>query len=343
MRMLVSIGMIASVSMMVPGALAAQQDKEPLRLVQKIPLPNVKGRIDHMDVDVERQRLFVAGLENGTLEVVDLKQGKSIRSIPGFKAPQGIAYLPSLNKVFVASNDDGMVRAFRGDTFELLDSIQLDLGPNRVAYDSHTGLLYVGYGGRVAKKDKGEVGIIDVKTDKHVGDIDVGLRAAEILMDKSGQTLFVFDNVAATIQVIDTQKRTMVSAWQVSSERPGDGALDEANHRLLIGTRNPPTMTVMDSKTGKEVANLPTVEGMDGVYYDGIHKRVYVSGGRDTDVGYVFVYQQQDADHYTQIGKIPTRSFAGTSFWCPELNRYYVAAAANDNEEAAILVFEPQK
>jgi len=134
----------------------------------------------------------------------------------------------------------------------------------------------------------------------------------------------------------------MVSAWLVSSERPGDGAFDEAHHRLLIGTRMPPTLTVMDSETGKEVTSLPTVEGMDGVYYDGIHKRVYVSGGRDTDVGYVFVYQQQDADHYTQIGKIPTRSFAGTSFWCPELNRYYVAAAANDKEEAAIMVFEPK-
>jgi len=344
MRMLVSVGIIALIATVAIGdKAAAQQDKEPLKLIQKITLPNVKGRIDHIDVDVKGKRLFVAGLENGTLEVVDLKAGKWIHSIPGFKAPQGIAYLPSLNKLFVASNDDGMVRVFRGDTFELLDSIQLDLGPNRVAYDPRTNLLYVGYGGRVAKKDKGEVGIIDVKTDKHIGDIDVGLRAAEILINKSGQTLFVFDNVTAKIQVIDTKKRMMVSAWQVSSERPGDGALDEANHRLLIGTRMPPTMTVMDSDTGKEITSLPTVEGMDGVYYDGIHKRVYVSGGRDTDVGYVFVYQQKDADHYTQIGKIPTRSFAGTSFWCPELNRYYVAAAADDEEEAAILVFEPQQ
>ncbi len=344
MRTLFSIGLIASACMIGSGAGAnpPQQDKQPLRLVQTIPLPNVKGRIDHMDVDVKGKRLFVAGLENGTLEVVDLKAGKWTRSIPGFKAPQGIAYLPSLNKVFVASNDDGMVRVFRGDTFELLDTIHLDLGPNRVAYDPHTGLLYVGYGGRVANKDKGEVGIIDVKTDKHIGDIDVGLRAAEILMDKSGETLYVFDNVASKIQVIDTKKRAMVSAWQVSSQRPGDGAFDETNHRLLIGTRMPPTMTVMDSATGKEVASLPTVEGMDGVYYDAVHKRVYVSGGRDTDVGYVFIYQQQDADHYSQIGKFPTRSFAGTSFWCPELNRYYVAAAASDKEEAAILVFEPQ-
>jgi DNA-binding beta-propeller fold protein YncE len=344
MRKPLLIGLIASSCLLALGlgASTQKQGNEPLRLVQTIPLPDVKGRIDHMDVDVKGKRLFVAGLENGTLEVVDLKEGKSTRSIPGFKAPQGIVYLPSLNKVFVASNDDGMVRVFRGDTLELLDSIHLDLGPNRLAYDSHAGVLYVGYGGKVANKDKGEVGIIDAKTNQHIGDIDVGLRAAEILMDQSGQTLFVFDNIASKIQVIDTKKRAMVSAWQVSSQRPGDGAFDESNHRLLIGTRVPPTMIVMDSTTGKEVASLPTVEGMDGVYYDAVHKRVYVSGGRDTDVGYVFVYQQHDADHYTQIGKIPTRSFAGTAFWCPELNRYYVAAAASDKEQAAILVFEPE-
>ena len=236
------MALLAAASILPSGARAnPPQEKEPLKLVQKIALPNVKGRIDHMDVDVKGKRLFVAGLEHGTLEVVDLKEGKSLRSIPGFKAPQGIAYLPSVNKVFVASNDDGVVRVFRADTFELLDTIQLDLGPNRVAYDAHTDLLYVGYGGRVANKPNGEVGIIDVKTNKHVGDIDVGLRAAEILMTKSGDTLFVFDNVASKIQVIDTKKRTMTSAWQVSSQRPGDGAFDEANHRLLIGTRMPPT------------------------------------------------------------------------------------------------------
>jgi DNA-binding beta-propeller fold protein YncE len=118
--------------------------------------------------------------------------------------------------------------------------------------------------------------------------------------------------------------------------------LDEKTHRLFIGTRTPPRMVVMDSNTGKEVASLPTTEGMDGVYFNAAQKRVYVSGGRDNDVGYVFVYQQKDADHYDLIGKIPTRAGAGTSFWSPKFNLYYVAAAAHGNEDAAILVFEPQ-
>jgi DNA-binding beta-propeller fold protein YncE len=318
------------------------QKNEPLRLVQTIPMPNVKGRIDHMDVDVKGKRLFVAGLENGSLEVIDLAVGKWSKSIPGFKKTQGVGYVPSLNKLFVASGDDGMLRIFRGDSLELLDSIKLDLGPNRVMFDPHKTILYVGYGGKDAGKDYGEIGIIDAKTDKHLGDIKVDAHPSELLLHSSGNILYVFVSVSSKVQVVDTQKREVVSTWAVSSQRNGDGAFDEKTHRLLIGTRTPPQMIAMDSDTGREVANLPTVEGMDGVYFNAPQKRVYVSGGRDNDVGYVFAYQQTDADHYELIGKMPTRSGAGTSFWSPELNRFYVGAPAHENEEAAILVFEPQ-
>jgi DNA-binding beta-propeller fold protein YncE len=320
---------------------ASAQDKMPLRLVQSIPMPNVKGRIDHMDVDIQGMRLFVAGLENGSLEVVDLRAGKWLRSIPGFKKAQGVAYVPSLNKVFVASGDDAMLRVFRGDSLKLLDAVKLDLGPNRVVYDPHADLIYVGYGGKDAGKDYGEVGIIDAKTDKHIGDIKVEAHPAELLLDASGKTLFVFVSAVSKVQVVDTTKRQVVSIWPVSSQRNGDGAFDENTHRLFIGTRTLPQMIAMDSQSGKEVASLSTVEGMDGVYFDATHKRVYVSGGRDQGVGYVFVYQQKDPDRYETIGKIPTRPGAGTSFWSPELGRYYVAAPANDNEQAAILVFAP--
>lgn len=312
-----------------------------LRLVQTIPIPSVKGRLDHMDVDEAGKRLFVAALENGTVEVVDLQTAKPIRSIPGFKKPQGIAFVPSLNRLFVASGDDGMVRVYRGDTLDLLDSIKLELGPNRVAYDPLKKLLYVGFGGKDAGKDYGEVGIIDVTTDKVVGDVRVGAHPSELLLDKSGESLFVFLSVATKIQKIDTKQRTVLATWPVSSERPGDGAFDESSQRLFIGTHTPPQMIAMDSKSGRQVANLPTVDGMDGVYYDEQRKRIYVSGGRGLDVGSVFVYQQKDADHYELTGKIPTKPGAGTSFWSPELNRYYVAAAAHDSEPASILVFEP--
>src|SRR3989440_1668350 len=237
-------------------AIAPSQEggKQPFRLVQTISLPNVKGRLDHMDVDVKRKRLFVAGLENGTLEVVDLQAGKWVRSIPGFEKPQGALYVAELGKLFVASGDDGMLRVFWGDTLDLLDPIQLDRGPNRVMYEPHSKLVYVGYGGKDAGKDYGEIGIIDAKNDKHIGDIKVVAHPSELLLDKSGTTLFVLVSAANRIQVVDTSKRQVVSTWQVSSQHPGDAAFDELTSRLFIGTRTPPEMIVMDSKSSKEVA-----------------------------------------------------------------------------------------
>jgi DNA-binding beta-propeller fold protein YncE len=337
-----SICSTASLILAVPISSTNAQDKAPLRLLQTIPMPNVKGRIDHMHVDVKGKRMFVAALENGSLEVVDLAGGKRLRSIPGFQKPQGVWFIPELKKVFVASGDDGKVRVFRGDSLDLLDTLELNEGPNRVNYDSRTKLFYVGYWGKGAEKDFGQIGIIGARTDKLIANLKVAAHPSEILLDKSGHTMFVCISPANKVQVIDTRKREVVSTFTVSSQRPGDGAFDESTHRLFLGTRTPPTMTVLDSASGKELAILPTVEGMDGVYFDAAHKRIYVSGGRGFDVGFVFAYQQKDADHYEFIGKVPTRPGAGTSFWAPELNRFYVAAPAHESEEAAILVFEPQ-
>jgi len=323
-------------------ARSQESGKQLLRLVQTISLPNVKGRLDHMDVDVKGKRLFVAGLENGTLEIVDLQAGKWMHSIPGFKKPQGALYIPELNKLFVASEDDGMLRVFRGDTLKPLDSIHLEAGPNRVVYETKSKLVYVGYGGKDAGKDYGEVGIIDARNDKLVGDMKVVAHPSELLLNKAGTTLFVFISVANQLQVIDTNKRQVRSTWPVTSQHPGDAAFDESTSRLFIGTRTPAEMIAMDSKSGEEVAHLPTAEGMDGVYFDAGRKRVYVSGGRELPVGFAYVYQQKDANHYETIGKVQTRGGAGTSFWSPELNRYYIAAPKTDKEEAVILVYAPE-
>lgn len=202
--------------------------------------------------------------------------------------------------------------------------------------------MYVGYGGKDAGNDYGEVGIIDARNDKHIGDIKVAAHPSELLLNQSGTTLFVFISIANQLQVVDTSKRQVVSTWEVNSEHPGDAAFDESTSRLFIGTRAPAEMIVMDSQSGKEIANLPTAEGMDGVYFDVQRKRIYVSGGRELPAGFAYVYKEKNADHYDVVGKIPTRAGAGTSFWSPELNRYYVAAPANANEEAAILAYEPQ-
>src|ERR1700732_312974 len=75
------------------------QNESPLKLVQKIVMPRVKGRLDHFGVDLKGRRLFGAALgeDQNTVEVIDLKSGKWMYSIPGQSKPQGVFYSPTFN------------------------------------------------------------------------------------------------------------------------------------------------------------------------------------------------------------------------------------------------------
>ena len=70
-----------------PAATGAQTASPPLILEAKIPLGEVSGRIDHLGIDVKRQRLLVAELGNNSLGVVDLKAGKVLSRIAGLSEP----------------------------------------------------------------------------------------------------------------------------------------------------------------------------------------------------------------------------------------------------------------
>jgi len=98
-----------------PGKVWAAEPEPPLVLERTIPLPGVSGRIDHMAVDLRRGRLLVAELGNGSVDVMDLAEGKAVRRIAGLKEPQGVGYAPQADLVAVANAGDGSVRLFRGE------------------------------------------------------------------------------------------------------------------------------------------------------------------------------------------------------------------------------------
>jgi hypothetical protein len=332
------------------------QEKQALKLVQTIPLPRVKGRLDHMGVDLEKNRLFVAAVANNSLEVVDLTGGRVLKSLSGFKDTQDALFLGGdFNKLYVSSLD-GHVRVFQGESFWLVQDFKVEPDPNRLFYDPTTDLIYFGYGGQNAGFDAyGRVGILQAKPgagyDRLVADMIAPTprpgHLAEMAMDDNGM-LLICDSRAHMIYQFDTRKRELIKSWAARGDGAGDMSLDRTGHRLFVGTRTPPEMTVYDSLSGKEIQNLPGPETMDGVHYDPKLKRVYVTGGRwygtpDASPGWVYVYQQKDPDHYETISKIQTRPGSGTSLFVPQLNRLYVASQAIGDHDAAILVFEPEQ
>jgi len=162
------------------GPLAAAS----LTLERTIPLPGVEGRIDHFSLDTAGHRLFVAALGNNTVEVVNLTEGKVIRSITGLVEPQGIFFLADVNRLFVANGGDGAVRVFDGTTFAAMAAVKFGDDADNLRYDAAAKRLYVGYG-------SGALGAIDVTRNTIVADVPLKAHPESFQLEKNGSRAFV--------------------------------------------------------------------------------------------------------------------------------------------------------
>jgi DNA-binding beta-propeller fold protein YncE len=118
----------------------------PLRLEHKLEMPDVDGRIDHLSIDLKTGRLFMAALGNDTIEVLDTSAPRRIQTIRGVPEPQGVLFVPSANRLFVASGRDGGVRVFDGTTLKALLTVPFGDDADNLRLDPASGRIWVGYG-----------------------------------------------------------------------------------------------------------------------------------------------------------------------------------------------------
>jgi hypothetical protein len=155
---------IVAVSLAPDRAFSQTPSPSSLQLEIKIPLGDVKGRIDHMAIDLPRRRLFVAELGNDTVGVVDLNEQKVRHVITGLKEPQGIGYVSSSDTLFVANAGDGSVLLFRGAEYAAAGRIDLGDDADNIRVDSASNRVFVGYG-------SGALAVIDPATNGKIADI----------------------------------------------------------------------------------------------------------------------------------------------------------------------------
>jgi DNA-binding beta-propeller fold protein YncE len=316
----------------------AAQESAPLRLVQTIEVPNVEGRLDHITVDVKGKRLFVAGLSNNTVEVLDLKTGSRQSSLAGMSKPQGVYYSAKLHKLFVANGKDGLCIVFDGKSLELKDRIKLSLGADLMDFDSRRNRLYLGNGGKDAGNDQyGEIAVIDGAANKVLSSIRTSAHPGGILVDAPGNRLFATVPESNEVLTIDLASEKILSVWKMTEAlQPVSLALDSIHHRLFVGTRKPARILVLDANTGASVSTLETVGLLDGLFFDQKHKNIYATGGE----GFISVYRQIDANHYVASAKIATVPIARTSLYVPEWNRLYVALPKQESKSAEVRIYE---
>lgn len=301
----------------------------PLESVGTIPLSMVKGRIDHLAVDVKHRRLFVAALGNDTVEVLDTESNRHVTSLSGFGEPQGLLFLRDQNVLYVANGTANRVDILDGATHAPLKRIEPLDDADNVRYDGRARRVFVGYG-------KGALRAIDPATGESAGDIPLSGHPESFQLEQNGARIFVNIPTARHIAVVDRAKRTVVATWEVPGARGNfPMALDEKNRRLFVATRTPAAMLVYDIDSGKVVTRKMIGEDPDDMFYDAERRRIYIVCG----TGHVEVFRQEAPGRYVLEGSVLTSPRARTGLYVPEEGRLYVAGPASGRWPSQVFVF----
>jgi hypothetical protein len=299
----------------------------PLRFETEIPLAGVSGRFDHMAVDLERGRLYVAALGNDSLEVIDLEAGARVESVAGLGRPTGIALDPETGRFALATSRDGCCRVFAPELEVRARAERYDDADN-VRFEPEQDRFYVGFGGAL--------GVFALADAAEVASVEVGGHPESFQLDPGSPRVFVNVPARKAVVVVDRDRREVLEAWTL--EEAGANypmALDAARHRLLVGCRRPARLVVLDASSGETVASLPCCGDADDLFYDAARRRVYVSGG----AGSIDVFEQKGADEYALLASVESAAGARTSLYVPESSRLYLAVPARGERGASIRVY----
>src|SRR5437762_8651018 len=216
--------MTLAATMIAVAAFQATSAQTPLALVGTIALPGVEGRIDHLAIDTAAQRLYVAALGNNTVEVLDLKSSSHAKSVPGFREPQGIAFLPDTKLVAVANGQGEGVQFIDATDYHPTKAVRLGDDSDNVRYDPAAKRLFVGFGG-------GALAAVSPADGQVIGEAKLSGHPESFQLERSGSRVFVNVPTASQIAVVDRAAMKVIATWPVVSAKSNyPMALDEASH-----------------------------------------------------------------------------------------------------------------
>jgi DNA-binding beta-propeller fold protein YncE len=324
-------GFLIALGGRLPARSAKAAQKSLPREVARISLPDVVGRIDHLALDTSKSRLFVAAIENGTVEVVDLRQNRRIAHLEGFKEPQGVVFVATVRKLFVTEGGASGVAILDGADLGRVSRIELRDDPDNIRYEPAANRVWVGEGGSgsgaLAVFNPGGGEIAEIALDGH---------PESFRLEARGPRVFVNVPKEHEVEVVDRARREVVTRWRLPCTANFAMALDEDGRRLFVGCRHPAKLAVLDTESGTVVAELDAPADADDIFLDPAQGRVYLSAG----AGVVRVYARRESDRFETLGDVSTGPGARTSLFAPESHRLYVAVPRRGSASAAIFVFD---
>jgi DNA-binding beta-propeller fold protein YncE len=307
---------------------------QPLRVEKSIPFDAPEGRLGQLAFDAKDQRLFVPVTAAGVVEVIDVHNGRRMRSIGAFKSPVSVAFDPTLNRIFVSSREDGSVSVIDGRTYSVQQRVIWQGNPDTIRFEPVSKQIFVAYGNAI--------GIMDVNG-RQLGNIRLDAAAESLHPSRTGPQVWINVPASRSVAFADRTSKAVRQTWPVSTTGSGGPnygmAVDEKNRRLFVTCRRPATIVTLHLDTGFRIDTRATVNNADEVHYDPVNARLYVPGPD----GEIDVVRQVTPDKYEPMARVPSAPGARTAVFAAELGRLFVAVPKRGTQRAEVRVYQVAK
>jgi DNA-binding beta-propeller fold protein YncE len=317
---------IAAFVLSLPTALLAEL--APLTLGQPIVVPGTKGRFDYLQIDEKLNRLLAAHTANGTLDIINLPDGKLIKSVSTGKT-QGAVVDTDHNRYYASVSAEKKLAIIDRQTLEITGTVSLPGPADALAYNPKNGMVYV------CHDDGEDVWVVDPSTQRIVTAVKVPTQPEFVVYDPVTDKVFQNIKSQPVTIVIDPGPNSVAATWStVPAEGPHGLAVDPETHRLFSAGKNG-KLVVLDSVSGKSLGSVEIAEGVDQIAFDPGNKRIYCAAGQ----GKLTVLQETEAA-VKSLGSVATP--AGTHTLAVDSNTHSVWIAFAKDEESYVAELKAQ-
>jgi YVTN family beta-propeller protein len=268
-----------------------------------------------LTIDSPANRLYLSHATK--VVVVDLNKNAVVGEIVETPGVHAFVAVPEFQRGFSSNGKEAKSSVVDLTTLKTISKIDTGQNPDAIVYEPHHHEIYV------FNHTGNTVTVIDAKSATVTATIPLGGSPEFAVADEKAGRIYCNIEDKSEVAVIDSTKHEVIARWPITpGEEPSGIALDSAHHRLFATCHNK-MMVMIDTQTGKVVANVPIGGGVDGCAFDDASQLAFASCGDGTTT----IAKEETPQELTVVQTLKTERGARTIALDPKTHRIYLPTA----------------
>ena len=284
------------------------------KFLNEIPIGG-EGGWDILTIDSPADRLYLSHATK--VVVIDLNKNAVAGEIADTPGVHAFVAVPEFQRGFSSNGKEAKSSVVDLITLKTISKIDTGQSPDAIVYEPRHREVYVfNHTGNSAT-------VIDAKSATVTATIPLGGSPEFAVVDEKAGRIYCNIEDKSEVAVIDSTKHEVVARWPIAPGEEASGiALDAAHHRLFATCHNK-MMVMVDTETGKVVANVPIGAGVDGCAFDDASQFAFASCGDGTTT----IAKEETPQKLTVVQTLKTERGARTMALDPKTHRIYLPTA----------------